>query len=142
VGPAIVFGVLPDPCHTEIVRRLAATFLLARILLAQSSTRGRLNTGDKPTLDRRIHLHGDDATMGVLADERLSNADFELLGRFADPEHFEAGPITSRSLFVHKDGKRLFVTYWCDVCAIRTYTPGLCVCCRKYTDLDLRESDE
>jgi hypothetical protein len=43
-------------------------------------------------------------------------------------------------MFVHQGGKRLFVTYWCDVCSIRTYTPGLCLCCRKETDLDLRES--
>ena len=34
------------------------------------------------------------------------------------------------------------VTYWCEVCAIRSYTPGLCVCCRDETTLDLRDPDQ
>jgi hypothetical protein len=68
--------------------------------------------------------------------------DFEAIGHFNSPDHFEIDPIHTRSMFVHKDGQRLMITYWCDVCYIRTYTPGTCVCCQKYTDLDLRESDE
>jgi len=130
-------------------RSLAAAIFLAPAVFAADvaiSVRGRLETGDQPVLilsgGRRIQLHGDDATMGVLADERLKNADFEVLGHWTGPDKFEAGLITSRSLFVHKDGKSLMVTYWCSVCSIRTYTPGPCVCCRKYTDLDLRESDD
>jgi hypothetical protein len=80
--------------------------------------------------------------MGVLRDERLAGDDFEVIGHLKDPQHFLIDPITSKAMFVHKDGKRLYITYWCDVCYIRTYTPGKCVCCQKYTDLDLRESDE
>jgi hypothetical protein len=33
------------------------------------------------------------------------------------------------------------VTYWCEVCAIRTYTPGECMCCQENTELDLRDPD-
>ena len=32
---------------------------------------------------------------------------------------------------VAPDGKRFAVTYWCEKCAIRTYTPGTCWCCRR-----------
>jgi hypothetical protein len=34
------------------------------------------------------------------------------------------------------------VTYWCAVCAIRTFTPGICWCCREETELDLLEPDK
>ena len=112
------------------------------------SIRGRLTRSpdQKPALDLSSHklpfLEGDQATIGVLNDQRLWGTDFEAVGHFNSPGHFEIDPIHTRSMFVHKDGKRLMITYWCDVCYIRTYTPGTCVCCQKYTDLDLRESDE
>jgi len=135
------------------MRRLAiVTLCLAMCATATTvpgiSIRGKLtNTPDKqPALDpgdhKPISLTGDDATVAVLQDERLAGADFEAIGHFESPGHFMIDPITSRSMFVHKNGKRLVVTYWCDVCYIRTYTPGKCVCCQKWTDLDLRESDE
>jgi hypothetical protein len=34
------------------------------------------------------------------------------------------------------------ITYWCDVCSIRTYTPGKCWCCQQETTLDLRDPDQ
>lgn len=110
------------------------------------SVRGKLtkSPGGKPALDvggkKLILLEGDDGTVEVLNDERLAGTDFEVVGHFKDPDDFVIDPLTSKSLFVHKDGKRLMVTYWCDVCYIRTYSPGKCVCCQKYTDLDLRET--
>ena len=55
---------------------------------------------------------------------------------------FTINPIHKRALFTYKDGRRLMVTYWCDVCAIRTYTPGICWCCREETALDLIEPDK
>jgi hypothetical protein len=110
------------------------------------SIRGKLEVSDNPILvlkdGRRVHLESDEPTMKVLADVRLKDADFEVLGHWDAPDRFAVDHMHTRSLFVHKDGKRLMVTYWCDVCYIRTYSPGLCVCCRKYTDLDLRESDD
>lgn len=131
-------------------RILFAALMLAAALLAgppQSvSLRGRLETGEKPVLrlddGRRVHLESDAPTMAVLADERLKDTDFEVLGHWEAPDRFAVDHIHTRSLFVHKNGKRLMVTYWCDVCYIRTYSPGKCVCCQKYTDLDLRESIE
>lgn len=120
---------------------------LAVAVAAEStvSLRGKLKAGDPAAMiasdsPKPILLSGDSDTKGVLGDDRLSGTDFEVLGHFTDPAHFDVSPIHTRSLFVHKGGKRLMVTYWCDVCYIRTYTPGKCWCCQKYTDLDLRES--
>ena len=108
--------------------------------------RGKLKAGRPATLvaEKSVVLSGDEDTKGVLGDKRLDGTDFEVVGHFTDPEHFEVDKIHTRSLFVHQGAKRLMVTYWCDVCYIRTYTPGICWCCQKYTDLDLREtiSDE
>jgi hypothetical protein len=125
--------------------RLAITALAA---VPGLSIRGKLTRSQdqKPALEtapgKLVYLEGDDATMGVLNDKRLWETDFEAIGHFNSPDHFEIDPIHTRSMFVHKDGKRLMISYWCDVCYIRTYTPGNCVCCQKYTDLDLRESDD
>ncbi|HYL38442.1 MAG TPA: hypothetical protein VEV17_21170 [Bryobacteraceae bacterium] len=112
------------------------------------SIRGKLtrSSDGKPALEvspgKLISLQGDEDTAKVLNDSRLAGADLEAIGHFESPDHFQVDPITSRALFVHKDNQRLLITYWCDVCYIRTYSPGNCVCCQKYTDLDLREHDE
>ena len=112
------------------------------------SVRGKLtrSADGKPALEAKprklIYLEGDADTLGVLNDKRISGTDFEALGHFQSADHFEIDGIHERAMFVYKNGKRLLITYWCDVCYIRTYTPGVCVCCQKYTDLDLRESEE
>ena len=31
------------------------------------------------------------------------------------------------------------VSYWCEVCSIRTFTPGVCMCCQDETAVDLKE---
>jgi hypothetical protein len=106
------------------------------------SVRGTLTQTGLLTADgRTILLDGDEGTRSVLGDERLRGMDFEALGHFTAPDRFLIDPIYKRAMFVHKDGKRLFITYWCNVCYIRTYTPGNCRCCQKYTDLDLTGND-
>jgi hypothetical protein len=109
--------------------------------------RGKLTRSPdgKPALrvdNQLISLAGDEDTTKVIEDSRLAGDDFEVVGHYESPDHVQIDPITSRAMFVHKDDKRLLITYWCDVCYIRTYSPGKCVCCQKYTDLDLREHDE
>jgi hypothetical protein len=37
-----------------------------------------------------------------------------------------------------KDGKLYDIYYFCDICSIRAYTPGLCPCCRN--ELEFRET--
>ena len=107
--------------------------------------RGKLTKGPdgKPALKTSggtlVSLTGDADTLGVLNDARLADADLKVKGTSNAPGQFTIEPIHTRAMFVHKDGKRLMVTYWCDVCAIRTYTPGICWCCREETALDLRD---
>ena len=102
--------------------------------------------GQPPALEtsdhRMISLDGDDPTKGVLNDKRVAGFDIEAKGHFTAPDHFQVDPIHTRAMFVHKDGHVKVVTYWCDVCSIRTYTPGPCWCCQKETTLDLRDPDQ
>jgi hypothetical protein len=124
-------------------RTILALFLVRAVLGAAESVRGTLTQSAVLTTPdgKTILLDGDDSTRAVLNDERLRGMDFEALGHFTAANRFLIDPIHERAMFVHKDGKRLFITYWCDVCYIRTWTPGNCRCCQKYTNLDLREND-
>lgn len=113
---------------------------------AQASLRGKLvqHEGKPPAIETAEHklisVDGEPETLAVLKDERLAGADMELLGRYAAPDRFVVGPFyTSKSMIVHKDGKRYTISYWCPVCSIRTYTPGKCMCCQQETHLDLEE---
>lgn len=133
-----------------MTRRILITALTAALssfaAVPGLSIRGRLvqSAGQTPALEvsgqKLIQLQGDPPTLAVLNDKRLAGANLEAVGHFNSPDQFEVDPIHTKALFVHKDGKKLYVTYWCDVCYIRTYAPGICVCCQKYTDLDLRDS--
>ena len=110
------------------------------------AVRGKLgqNADHQPVLiqgNKQIVLSGDAPTQLILKDERLRGSDFEAVGHFTAPDHFEIDPIHTVAMFVYKDGQRRKITYWCDVCYIRTLSPGTCVCCQKYTDLDLQDPD-
>ena len=129
-------------------RRAFLPLLLSPSLVASgaSSVRGKLRQaeGKPPVLEsggKTLSLSGDEPTLGVLNDPRLKDSDFEALGQPDGESGFKIDLIHTRSLFVHRDGKRLMVTYWCDICYIRTYTPGECWCCQEWTALDLRDPD-
>jgi hypothetical protein len=131
-------------------RFLVAFPCTAGVVLAAGSAgmplRGKLvkGPGDRPALQtpdgKLLFLTGDEDTLGVLKDKRLAGADFEVIGTRSG-DTVEINPIHTSALFAYKEGKRLRVTYWCDVCAIRTYTPGLCWCCREETALDFQDPD-
>jgi hypothetical protein len=112
-----------------------------------ATIRGKLvqRENETPALETDGHklivLKGDGSTEHVLHDKRLAGLDLEAAGHFTDADHFEVNPFHTRALHVVKDGKRLIVTYWCDVCSIRTYEPGPCWCCQRETKLALREPD-
>lgn len=88
-----------------------------------------------------VRLHGDPQTDKVLHDERLKGIDLEVHGSRRADGSFEILPIHLPALFTYQAGKRLRVTYYCDVCAIRTYSPGMCMCCREDTRVDLVDPD-
>lgn len=111
----------------SLVESIQGTLLLA-------SGKPLLETENKKTL-----LSGDEPTMGVLLDKRVRGLLFQLCGKLEGSGIFNVGPIHTKSMVVLKNNQKLFVTYWCDICSIRTYTPGICWCCQEETELDLRE---
>jgi hypothetical protein len=112
-----------------------------------AAVRGKLVQRDnqKPVIETAGHkiitLEGDESTIHVLHDKRLAGLQVEAKGHLVSPGHFQVDPFHTRALYAFKDGKRLRITYWCDVCSIRSYEPGPCWCCQRETDLDLREPD-
>lgn len=112
-----------------------------------ATVRGKLIVREgKPTAvetpdHKLIQLDGDDSTRKVLADPRLNGFEVQAKGQFTASDRFTLDPSHTHSLLVNKDGHLKMVTYWCDVCTIRAYTPGPCVCCQKETTLDLIDPD-
>jgi hypothetical protein len=129
-------------------RGLAALLVAAATLSADPVTiRGELTAseGGKPAIEtadgKSILLEGDADTAGVIRDARLHSADVELTGEFIQPGQFRIGPIHKKSMWVWKEGEKHSISYWCEVCAIRTYTPGICMCCQEETELQLRRPE-
>ncbi len=118
--------------------------IAAPVWAAAAMVRGRLRqAADQPPAiitggGTVVLLEGDDLTVAVLRDARLKDMDFEAEGSQAGAK-FMINPIHEKALFVWKNGKRLAVTYWCAVCAIRSYSPGKCQCCQDEMALDLRD---
>jgi hypothetical protein len=112
----------------------------------QTSLRGVLGAGpeNKPVLrtpgGQSVFLSGDSPTEGVLRDRRLAGTEIEVVGRLEAADRLMVNPIHTRALFSWKNGKRQYITYWCEVCSIRTYTPGTCWCCQEETALDIRDN--
>jgi hypothetical protein len=112
----------------------------------QSETiRGKLIVRDgKPAVietpeHKQIAVDGDTPTHKVLNDKRANGFDVEARGHFTAPDRFLVDGQHTHALLVHKDGKTQMITYWCDVCSIRAYAPGPCVCCQRETTLELRD---
>lgn len=121
--------------------RVLLALITATVLTAASTAdnhvlRGRIRqeAGKPPVVQssegKSYAVSGDDFTRAQMADPKLNGREVELEGRFARPGQFDA-----LKLFTIKDGKRYRVTYWCDVCSIRTHMPGLCMCCQGETEL-------
>ena len=127
---------------------LLAGSLFAADLSPGTTLRGKLSIreGQPATLETADHqviaLEGDETTSKLLGDTRLSGFEVEARGRFLSPGRFRIDPSHTHSLMVRKDGHLKLITYWCDVCSIRAYTPGPCVCCQRETTLDLRDPDQ
>lgn len=93
----------------------------------------------KTTDGRLITLEGDIATLAVLRDPRVIREEFEAVGEWKSPDRFVIDPIHRKALFIRRGGELLVITYWCEICAIRTYAPGRCQCCQDETALDPRD---
>jgi hypothetical protein len=121
---------------------------LAAAALAAETLHGKLDLheGQPPILEtaghRKIALDGDETTRAVLGDLRVNGFEVEVRGHFTSPGNFLIDASHTHSLLVRRDGHLKLITYWCDVCSIRAYTPGPCRCCQRETTLDLRDPDE
>jgi hypothetical protein len=134
-------------------RRLFLQTLAAGCLstAARSETiflRGKLTVpeGRPATLETPDHkivtLDGDSVIRKVLGDGRLNGFEIEAKGHLTAPNRFEIDPSHTHSLLVRQNGKLKLISYWCDICSIRAYTPGPCVCCQRDTTLDLMDPDK
>ena len=71
-------------------------------------------------------------TFHTFHDPELADRTWELEGFHRGDNQFEV-----RALFTIKDGERFKVTYYCEICHITSYRPGMCMCCQE--DVELRE---
>lgn len=140
----------PDFINTQRYnKRVTRRAFTAAALCATASLRaddhlrtlkGTLTPDGLRTSDGQIvKLDGDAPTLGVLHDKRVQGMELEITGEPSPNGAIRILPIHKQGMFVLKGDRKLFVTYWCEVCSIRTYTPGVCLCCQDETQLDLRE---
>jgi hypothetical protein len=120
-----------------------AVFLLPGLLLAvagEKSLRGKLAEGRKLDVGGRlVSLECDEPVGKVLDDERLIGTEFEVQGEMAGEGKFVIDGIHTKPLYTFVKGEKLGVSYWCEICYIRTYSPGKCWCCQEYTKLDPKD---
>jgi hypothetical protein len=88
-----------------------------------------------------IELDGDQHTRKVLQEERLNGMEVQATGHFTASGKFLIDPEEKHALLVRQQEKLKTITYWCDVCKLRSYTPGPCVCCDGDTALELRDPE-
>jgi hypothetical protein len=132
------------------MRAFAASCLLFAVAFGAGPGKdriiGKLTPGQEGrapilTLDsgEKVELTGDKESLEVLGDSRLKDMKLEAVGKLQEPGRFLVDPIHTKAMRVHRHGKELLISYWCEVCSIRTYTPGVCMCCQDETALDLKE---
>jgi len=88
-----------------------------------------------------VKLDGDEPTKKVLGDARLNGFEIQAQGKFSTPVRFSLSLAHLRPLLVRDKGQWKLVTYWCEICSIRAFTPGPCACCQRNTELDLRDPE-
>ncbi len=75
-----------------------------------------------------LSVKGDN--MHALHDKLLAQRTWELEGALDADGRFEI-----IKMFTVVDGKRMKVTYYCEVCHITSYRPGRCMCCQDEVEL-------
>ena len=74
-----------------------------------------------------------DANAAIFTDPRVRQRDLQVTAQLNDKQLLEI--IQVRSI---RDGKLYDIYYFCEICNIRAYAPGLCPCCRN--ELEFRET--
>src|ERR1044072_7612039 len=127
---------------------LVASFAAHAADLSKSTVlEGRLKVqqGKAPVVETKDHqsiiLEGDETATKVLNDARLNGYEVQARGHMSGQYRFVVDPSHNHSLLVRDKGKLKLVSYWYDICSIRSFTPGPCVCCQRETALDLLDPD-
>jgi hypothetical protein len=125
---------------------LTASLFAADSLPAHQTLHGTLQIAEgKPPIlvmdGKKVVLEGDDVIAAILKDPRVSGFEVEAKGHFAGNGHFVIDASHNHPMLVRKDGHLKLISYWCDICSIRAYTPGICACCQRETNLDLIDPD-
>lgn len=76
-----------------------------------------------------------DAMTAMFSDPRVRQRELQVTARLRPVDQLEVIKVQSI-----KDGKLYDIFYYCDVCSIKAYAPGLCPCCRN--DLEFRETPQ
>lgn len=76
-----------------------------------------------------------DTMTPVFTDTRVRQRELQITARLHTGDQLEIIKVQSV-----KDGKLYDIFYYCDVCSITAYTPGLCPCCRN--ELEFREKPQ
>jgi hypothetical protein len=123
------------------MKRRALLLLPGMLLVAGGKPlRGKLVAGRKLMVgDRTVALVGDEAVGKVLEDERLLGSELEVEGVAEGEGKFLIDGIHNKPVYLFVKGERLGVSYWCEICYIRTYSPGKCWCCQEDTKLDPKD---
>jgi hypothetical protein len=104
-----------------------------RTLFGCSETGSRFGFASK---DGRLYkfIPGDTMTP-VFTDSRVRQRDLQITARLHSQDQLEIIKVQSV-----KSGKLYDIFYYCDVCSITAYVPGLCPCCRN--ELEFRETPQ
>jgi hypothetical protein len=76
-----------------------------------------------------------DTMTTVFTDSRVRQRQLQLTARLHSGDQLEIIKVQSI-----KDGKLYDIYYFCDVCTITSFTPGLCPCCRN--EMEFREKPQ
>jgi hypothetical protein len=115
---------------------MAVVLAGAELPAGQTALRGKIvqRPDQEPVIQtadgKQYTVGGDEFTLSQMKDDKLNGRDIELEGRFSGSNKFEA-----LKIFTIKNGKRYIVTYWCEICSIRTHKAGRCMCCQGETEL-------
>src|SRR6185295_19901058 len=74
-----------------------------------------------------------DSMITVFTDSRVRERELQITARLRESNQLETIKVQSI-----KAGKLYDIYYFCDICSITAYTPGLCPCCRN--ELEFRET--
>jgi len=86
--------------------------------------------------DGRLYkLSATDTMTAMFSDPRVRQRELQVTARLRAGDQLEVIKVQSI-----KEGKLYDIFYFCEVCNIKAYAPGLCPCCRN--DLEFRETPQ